>query len=291
MAVETHNYASMNAGWKILMWRIRRKILRLYGGLDLSKFKYMGKIVAIGGGEIGRAGYYVETMEIDQEIVRLTGKKKPKLLFIPTASSDALGYVEDVNRHFGGSLGCEVDVLLLSREKLSKKMMTEKIMGADVIYVGGGNTLLLMKTWRKLGVDKIFEQAYRKGIVMAGVSAGSICWFRDGLSDSVRKVEDGKAGYIKVSGLGYIRALHCPHYDYEKERLPALEKKMQKTSGVAIALENCAALEVIDDEYRIITSHSDAKAYKIFFTKGEYHKREIEETKEYRPLRELLAKI
>jgi len=266
-------------------------MLRFYGGIDSFKFKYMKKIIAIGGGEIGRAGYPVETMEIDREIIRLTGKKRPKLLFIPTASSDALGYVEDVKRHFGGSLGCEVDALMLLREKLSLKKMTEKIIGADIIYVGGGNTLLLMKTWRKCGVDKILERAYRKGIVMAGVSAGSICWFRDGLSDSVKKFEDGKSGYIKVSGLGFINALHSPHYDFEKERPLALEKMMQKTSGVAVALENCAALEIVDDTFRIITSRSGAKAYRIFFSRGEYHKKEIEQTKRYRPLGELLAKI
>jgi len=250
----------------------------------------MKKIIAIGGGEIGREGYPVETTEIDREIIKLTGKKTPKLLFIPTASSDAFGYVEDVRRHFGGRLGCEVDVLLLLREKLSKKKITEKIMGADIVYVGGGNTLLMMKVWRKFGVDKILERAYKKGIVMAGVSAGSICWFRSGMSDAVKQFKDEKAGYIKVSGLGFVKALHSPHFDFEKERPLGLKKMMEKTQGVAIAIENCAALEIVDDKYRIITSKSNAKAYAIFWKKGAYYKTEIRQAQEFRPLAQLLKK-
>lgn len=253
-------------------------------------YKYMKKIIAIGGGEIGRAGYPVETAKIDKEIIRLTGKTKPKLLFIPTASSDAPGYVEDMKRHFGGRLGCEVDVLLLLCEKLNKRTMTEKIMGADIIYVGGGNTLLMMKTWRKYGTDKLLERAYEKGIIMTGLSAGSICWFRSGLSDSVGKSKDDEMNYGKVSGLGFIKALHSPHYDFEKTRPEALKKIMQKTSGVAIALENCSALEVLDDKYRIITSKSRAKAYAVFWEKGEYCKIEIKQVEEFRPLAEILKR-
>jgi len=270
---------------------MNRRLYREDDELNLFQiYKYMRKIIAIGGGEIGRAGYPVETTEIDKEIIRLTGKTKPKMLFIPTASLDAPGYVEDMKRHFGGRLGCEVDVLLLLREKLSKRMMTEKIMGADIIYVGGGNTLLMMKTWRKYGVDKLLERAYKKGIVMAGLSAGSICWFRGGLSDSVRKNKDNKTDYGKVSGLGFIKALHSPHYDFEKARAEALKKIMRKTFGVAIALENCAALEVLDDKYRIITSKPNAKAYAVFWKKGECYKIEIKQVEEFRPLAEILKR-
>ena len=76
----------------------------------------MKKIVVIGGGEIGRPGYPVETTKIDKEIIKLTGKKKPKLLFIPTASSDSELYVRCINKHFGKLLGCKIDVLYLIKE-------------------------------------------------------------------------------------------------------------------------------------------------------------------------------
>ena len=78
----------------------------------------MGKIIAIGGGEIGRPGKPIETLEIDKEIIRLTGKKNPQLLFIPTASSDSEGYVSTVREHFSGRLACNIDLLLLMTEKL-----------------------------------------------------------------------------------------------------------------------------------------------------------------------------
>lgn len=247
----------------------------------------MKKIIAIGGGEIGRAGYPVETTEIDREIINLTGKESPKLLFLPTASSDAAGYVEDVRSHFGGTLGCQVDVLLLLDHKLTKLEMAEKIMGSDIIYVGGGNTLLLMDTWRRCGADQLLHAAYDQGTVMAGLSAGSICWFQSGMSDAL-KSQNEEAGYIKVAGLGMIEALHCPHYDFEKERPEALKKMMEKTPGIAIALENCAALEMVDDRYRLIVSRPGAKGYAIYYEKGAYYKSEIRPAEAYRPLSELL---
>ena len=97
----------------------------------------MRKIIAIGGGEIGRPGYPVETTKIDKEIIKLTGKQNPKLLFIPTASSDSDGYFETVQKHFGKRLGCKVDVLWLIKENPSYKEVEEKVMSSDIVYVGG----------------------------------------------------------------------------------------------------------------------------------------------------------
>ncbi|MEK7354130.1 MAG: Type 1 glutamine amidotransferase-like domain-containing protein, partial [Chloroflexota bacterium] len=170
----------------------------------------MGKIVAIGGGEIGRPGHPIETTEIDEEIIRLSGKSKPRLLFIPTAGSDSETYYEAVRNHFGG-MSCKVDVLYMLANKPSKKEIEDKIFSSDIIYVGGGNTLKMMIAWRKLGVDVILAEAYRRDIVLSGVSAGAICWFRYGSSDS-RKFANPDAGLIKISGLNFINALCCPHY-------------------------------------------------------------------------------
>jgi len=144
----------------------------------------MKKIVAIGGGEIGRPEHSIETLKIDREIIRLSGKKQPKFLFIPTASIDAGDYVKVVNSYFGKKLGCAIDVLYLVNRKTSYQEIKNKILNSDIIYVGGGNTLKMLKLWRKLGVDKILAVAYKKGIVLSGVSAGAICWFKYGHSDS-----------------------------------------------------------------------------------------------------------
>src|SRR5271169_3584225 len=130
-------------------------------------------IVAIGGGEIRTRG----TAAIDREIIRLSNKKNPKLLFIPTASSDSERYWKHVQEYFGEFLKCKTDALFLINEQPSREEIRKKILSADIIYVGGGNTLLMMRLWRRLGVDKLLQSAYAKGTVLCGISAGSICWF------------------------------------------------------------------------------------------------------------------
>ena len=234
------------------------------------------KIIAIGGGEIGRSkeggGFYpIETTLIDKEIIKISNFKKPKLLFLPTASSDSSGYVSVVENYFGKKLGCFVDSLLLKKQKYSRNEIEKKILSSDIIYVGGGNTLKMLMIWKKFGVDKILEKARSKGIVLSGVSAGAICWAKLGNSDS-RKFKNPKADYIKLKCLNFLPVLLCPHYDKEKSRPLSLKKMMKKTSGVAIALDNCAALEVVNDKVRLITSNSTAKGYKIFWSRGKYCK-------------------
>lgn len=249
----------------------------------------MKKIIAIGGGEIGRRKFPMDIIKIDKEIIRLSGKKMPKLLFIPTASSDSAGYIEVVEKYFGKKLGCKIDVLYLINNKFSKKEIADKILRSDIVYVGGGNTLKMMKIWEKTGVDKILIKAYNKGIVMSGLSAGSICWFKYGNSDS-RKFANPKANLIKVAGLGFIKALHCPHYDIEVYRKADLKKMMKKTSGVAIAIDNCCAIEVIDNKYRIIASKKSANAYKVYWKKNTYHEEIIKKEQKLKPLDWLLSK-
>ena len=135
----------------------------------------MKKIIAIGGGEIGRPGYPIETTKIDKEIIKLTNKINPRLLFIPTASSDSELYFDCVTKHFGKKLKCKVDVLYLLKESPNLKEIKQKILNTDIIYVGGGNTALMLKTWKKYKIDKLIKQAYDKGVVLSGLSAGSIC--------------------------------------------------------------------------------------------------------------------
>src|ERR1700731_839581 len=130
-------------------------------------------IIAIGGGDIRTKG----TAAIDREIIRRSGKKNPKLLFIPTASADSERYWKHVREYFGGYLKCKADVLFLIKKQPSKEQIRKKILSADVIYVGGGNTLRMMRVWRRLGIDQLLRTAYENGIVLSGISAGAICWF------------------------------------------------------------------------------------------------------------------
>ncbi|NTW27663.1 MAG: type 1 glutamine amidotransferase-like domain-containing protein [Candidatus Moranbacteria bacterium] len=248
----------------------------------------MRKIIAIGGGEIGRIGVKNETLGIDREIIKLSGKTNPKLLFIPTASGDASGYVESVQKYFGKKLGCKVDSLELILKKYTKKELEDKILKTDIVYVGGGNTLKMMKVWRKLGVDSLLEKAMKKGIVLSGLSAGSICWFRYGNSDSARFGKNKEASMMRVKGLDMIPALHCPHYDVENGREESLKEMMKRNKGVAIAIDNCSAIEIVGDQYRILKTKKTANTYKVYWKSGKYFKELIPAKKNMHSLSELL---
>ena len=247
----------------------------------------MGKIVAIGGGEIGGSGYQVETTKIDSEIIRLSGKRKPKLLFIPTASSDAEGYVETVENHFGKSLRCVVDVLYLIKDKPSGQEIEKKILGSDIVYVGGGDTGKMLRAWKRTGTDKILRKAHERGIVLSGLSAGAICWFRYGSSDTKRFL-DRKAGLTSVRGLGLINATFCPHYGSEMGRKAHVKEMMKTTPGVAMALDNCCAIEIVNGMFRILSSKRGANAYNVYWKRGKFHHELIPKGKGFAPLGNLL---
>src|SRR5258706_4899384 len=129
-------------------------------------------IVAIGGGNIRTRGI----APIDREIIRLSRKKHPRLLFIPTASSDSERYWKHVQEHFGDFLKCKTDVLFLIKEQPSKESIQKKILSADIIYVGGGDTLQMMRILRRLCGDRLFLSALANGNVVSGVRPGAEFW-------------------------------------------------------------------------------------------------------------------
>jgi dipeptidase E len=237
-------------------------------------------IVAIGGGEIRTRG----TAAIDRELIRLSGKKHPKLLFIPTASSDSQRYWEHIQKYFGDFLKCKTDVLYLVREQPSREQIRRKISSADVIYVGGGNTLFMMRVWRRTGVDKLLRAAYENGTVLSGISAGAICWFDSGHSDSMSFYNPRKWKYINVRGLGLIRGIHCPHYNSMTLGIPRrkhFRDMIRKTGGIGIAIENNCAIEFIDGQfYRVLTSKANSRAYKVYKSGGEVLAKQIRQQKQ-----------
>ena len=229
-------------------------------------YRHNMKIVAIGGGENGRPGHVYETKEIDEEIVKMAGKKNPALLFIGFASG-SISYGE-VMANIYKPLGC--DCTQLYESELGDTTLTKsKIEKADIIYVGGGNTLRLMKMFRKYGIDKLLKTAGEKGTVLCGVSAGAICWCKYGQSD-FRKFQSGSDRFGRVTGLGFINALFSPHYDDAKRQkdLPL----MMKTNNnlVALAFDNCTALKIIDEKYEVIKSNKNASAQKLFWNKNNF---------------------
>ncbi len=146
----------------------------------------------------------------------------------------------------------------------------------------------MLKVWRKKGVDKVLKKAGEKGIALSGLSAGAICWFNYGNSDSLRFTASGNETIIKLKGLGFVKTLVCPHYDVEKNRRPSLRKMIEKKGGVALALENCAALQVVGDKCRILTSSKSANAYIVFRKDGKVVEERVDKINEFRPLNEIL---
>ncbi|HLD81739.1 MAG TPA: peptidase E [Patescibacteria group bacterium] len=245
--------------------------------------KPVKKIVAVGGGVMKTGGL----LAIDKEIIRLAQKERPKLLFLPTATSDSELYWYYVDKHFGKKLGCKTDVLYLIKETPSSKEIKEKILGADIIYVGGGNTLKMMKVWRRLCVDIPLKTAWERGAVLCGISAGSICWFESGHSDSMSFYNPKKWEYINVHGLGFLKGVHCPHYNRQTLGVPRkkhFRDMIEKIGGMGIAIDNNCAIEFLDDEYRVITSKPSAKAYRVFKKNGKVISERIPQVKALTPI-------
>jgi dipeptidase E len=223
----------------------------------------MQKIVAIGGGELGSH----ETLAIDREIVRLAERRHARALFIPTASSDSIEYWEEFRAVYAETLDCTCDVLWLLGDRPAKAAVARAVRDADIVYVGGGNTLKMMRLWRRLGVDRLLTQARKRGAVLCGVSAGANCWFRWSNSDSMKFYHPEDWTWIRVTGLAFLPAACCPHYHGE-QREASFTEMIRKHGGVGIALNDNAALQVVGDQCRLLLSQSSGKAWRLVRRRG-----------------------
>jgi len=182
-------------------------------------------IVAIGGGGFGRS---LGSLEIEKYLISLISKKRPKICFIPTASGDSSLYKLNFYRAFS-KLDCITSHIdFFSRtENLEEKVLTQ-----DIIYVGGGNTKSMLAVWKEWNLANILQNAYEQGIVMSGVSAGAICWFEKGITDSYAE------GLNIIECLGIVDGIACPHFDEEKEREPYVNDIIQRE-----IIESCICIE------------------------------------------------
>lgn len=155
-------------------------------------------------------------------VISLTRKKNPKICFIPTALADNANYI---NYWYELCLDLPVKpsvLRLFINSSSEQKSFEEYLLQMDAIIVGGGNTLNMMAIWKAQGIDTVLRKAYEKGIILAGGSAGSLCWFTDGITDS----RPQKLSLMQ--GLGFINASNCTHYTSEKERKPLYESYILK---------------------------------------------------------------
>lgn len=240
----------------------------------------MQHIVAIGGGRVSELG------SINKEIIRLTGRSRPFALYIPTASKDALEGWEGFRRTYT-RLGCRTDVLFCIRETPSRQMVRDTIGRADIIYVGGGNTLMMMRRWAFFGVDRELRRARERGAVLCGASAGAICWFDSGHSDSMRGYGHDPWEYIRVSGLGFVPGMLCPHY-HHKDRRDECRRMVRQRGMPMVAVDDHAAVEVIGDRFRILTARRHAGAWVVSRRRGRVVERRVPRQRDLMPLAELL---
>ena len=226
------------------------------------------KIVAIGGGENGRLlsdGSYkpYETYEIDNEIVKLTGKIKPHFLFLAHSQLKEeyeIGYFETMKRIYEEKFGCECK--MITKRELINNINIEKMMEwADIIYEGGGDTLGMIELWRKTGFDRLLYNAWQNGKVMCGVSAGANAWFTSCSSDSLKiQTNDMSAPMINVDCLSFVNIFFTPHCNIKDEyvdRLGHMKESLKEMDIVGIGLSNCCAIEIIDDKFKLLTSKNE----------------------------------
>lgn len=213
----------------------------------------MRQIIAMGGG-----GFSMEPENplLDTYILQQAGKTNPKICFIPTASGDAESYVNNFYNFFKNQ-PCEPSHLSLFRPPT--RDLESFVLEKDIIYVGGGSTKNLVVLWKEWGLDTILRKAWDKGIILAGISAGSICWFEEGVTDSYGDQLE------PIKAIGFLRGSNCPHYDGEADRRPAFQRMV--ASGLlqaGVAADDGVAIHYIDGEiHKIVSSRPQAKAYSV----------------------------
>ena len=196
-------------------------------------------LIAIGGGEIKNK----TTLKIDEYIANLAklhaGEKRANARFFGTASHDSMPYFNSFRKTYTSVFDIKAEVGLLVYGEMDMQKIRDKITAADCIYVGGGDTVYMLDTWRKTGVDKLLIDAYRQGKIICGLSAGAICWFSDMYTDY--EIMRGKSSsYSLHKGLGLIDGLITPHFD-EREK-DFTEAFCESDFNSAYAIENNAAI-------------------------------------------------
>ncbi len=226
-------------------------------------------IVAMGGGGFSQEP---DNPLLDDYVLSVArtvrGRERPRVCFVPTASGDDPNYTTSFYEAF--AVKAEASHLRLFNR--SSQPIETQLLDQDVIYVGGGNTANLLAIWRLHRVDEILREAWRRGIVLAGLSAGSICWFESGVTDSF-----GPELAPIHDGLGLLSGSNCPHYDGEIRRRPAYHALVGGVLAPGIAADDGAALHYVGTEIaEIVASRPGARAYRVESVDGSIRETPLE---------------
>jgi peptidase E len=233
------------------MWRVRRAPDHAW-----TMAQRPPQIVAFGGG-----GFSMEAGNplLDDYVLGLTGAERPKVCFLPTASGDADHYIVRFYRHFAGA--CEAShVSLFRRDRCGQAVESDiagHLLAQDLIYVGGGNVVSMLGTWRAHGLDAVLRRAWRRGVVMCGPSAGSLCWFAESLTAF-------HGAPRRVRGLGLLPFSNCVHYTNEPARRGEYHRFVGDGMRPGYAADDGAALHFRgEDLHHVVGSRPNAQAYRV----------------------------
>lgn len=191
---------------------------------------------------------------LDRYVLEAAPVANPRITLLPTASGDADRLVAQFYTTFN-RLDCRPQHVSLFRQAPD---MAERFLETDIIYVTGGNTRNMLAIWRVAGVDKLIRQAWEQGIVLAGVSAGAICWFEQGHTDS-------EGDLSKLDCLGWLTGSCSPHYDGEIHRQPSYQS-LVNSGGIlpGLALDDGAAAHFVGEaRTRLVSSRPTARAFAV----------------------------
>lgn len=207
------------------------------------------QIVAAGGGGFA----FDDDARLDRYALDATGRARPRALWLGTASGDAPEYRARFEEAYR-ALGAETAALAAGDEGAE-----ERLGEADLVVVGGGNTAHLLAEWRRLGWDRLLAGAFRDGTVLSGISAGALCWFREGVSDWI------PGQLLPLGALGLIDASVCVHWDSEPARQPVYRALVaQGTMRPGWALEDGVALHFVGGAlHQAVTSRPEARGFRI----------------------------
>jgi dipeptidase E len=214
------------------------------------------QIVAFGGG-----GFSMEKdgSLLDDYVLSLAGRPRPRVCFLPTASGDADHYIVRFYRRF--SPDCEASHLSLFRRDQGtggiENDLEAHLLSQDLIYVGGGSVVSMLGAWRAHGLDAVLRKAWRKGIVLCGPSAGSLCWFREALSEF-------HGSSTRVRGLGLLPYSNCVHYDAEPARRAEYHRFVGDGMRAGFAADDGVALHFHGTSLeRVVSSRREAFAFRV----------------------------
>ncbi len=179
----------------------------------------------------------------------------PRVCFVPTASAESPEFVI----RFYDTYARKAEPSHLSFFPWPPEELRELVLGQDVIYVGGGNTANMLAIWRVHGMDSALREAWEQGVVLCGSSAGMICWFEAGLTDSFGPQLEGMR-----DGLGFLPGSACPHYDGEELRRPRYRELVDSGFPAGYAAEDGVGLHFVGTELaEVVAAEPGKRAYRV----------------------------